>query len=49
MKIGPDYIPKFENLFPIKMFTIAGKKVPLPNIGYIWFLLGLMDSWGPHS
>lgn len=49
MKIGPDYIPKFENLFPIKIYTIAGKKIPLPNIGYIWFLLGLMDSWGPHS
>ena len=49
MKIGPDYIPKFENLLPIKIYTIAGAKVPLPNIGYIWFLLGLMDSWGPHS
>jgi len=21
----------------------------LPNIGYLWFLIGLADAWGPHS
>lgn len=51
---GPDYIPKFENLLPIKMFTFnkgkpTEKKIPLPNLGYVWFLLGLMDAWAPHS
>ena len=29
--------------------TFAGKKIPMPNIGYLWFLLGLMDAWAPHS
>jgi len=31
---------------------MAGVTLPelwLPNIGYIWFLLGLADAWGPHS
>lgn len=53
LKPGPDYIPNFENLLPIKSmtFTIDGEKkdIPLPNVGYLWFLLGLMDAWGPHS
>lgn len=46
---GPDYIPKFEDLLPIKVFTIDGQKVPLPNVNYLWFLLGLFDAWAPHS
>lgn len=52
---GPDYIPAFENLFPIKRYTnmaVNGETKPeiyLPNIGYIWFLLGLMDAWAPQS
>lgn len=53
---GPDYIPKFENLLPVKKFTnisIAGQTIIpemwLPNIGYIWFVLGLLDAWAPHS
>lgn len=46
---GPDYIPKFENLLPVKTFTINGKQIPAPNLGYVWFLLGLMDAWAPHS
>lgn len=51
---GPDYLPKFENLLPVKEFTF-GKGSPneqhiwLPNLGYVWFLLGLMDAWAPHS
>lgn len=49
LKAGPDYIPNFENLLPIKIMTFAGKKIPMPNIGYLWFLLGLMDAWAPHS
>lgn len=54
LKAGPDYIPNFENLLPIKTYTFEKgteneKQIPLPNIGYIWFLLGLMDAWGPHS
>ena len=53
LKGCPDYIPNFENLLPIKSmtFTIDGEKkdIPLPNIGYLWFLLGLMDAWAPHS
>lgn len=53
LKCGPDYIPNFENLLPVKMmtFTINGEKkdIPMPNIGYLWFLLGLMDAWAPHS
>lgn len=49
MKLGPDYIPNFENLLPIKTMTFSGKEVPMPNIGYLWFLLGLMDAWAPHS
>lgn len=52
---GPDYLPSFENLLPIKKYTnmtINGETKPevyLPNIGYIWFLLGLLDSWAPRS
>ena len=46
---GPDYLPKFENLLPIKTHTFNGQPIPLPNIGYIWFLLGLLDAWAPHS
>lgn len=46
---GPDYIPKFENLLPIKKFTFAGEEIWLSNLGYLWFLLGLFDAWGPHS
>lgn len=49
LKLGPDYIPNFENLLPIKSMTFSGKEVPMPNIGYLWFLLGLMDAWAPHS
>lgn len=54
LRCGPDYIPKFENLLPVKVFTFnKGKpneqKIHLPNLGYVWFLLGLMDSWAPHS
>ena len=49
LKGGPDYIPNFENLLPIKTMTFSGKDVPMPNIGYLWFLMGLMDAWGPHS
>ena len=50
LKGGPDYIPNFENLLPIKSqkLPIIGE-VPMPNIGYLWFLLGLMDAWAPHS
>lgn len=50
LKGGPDYIPNFENLLPIKSqkLPIVGE-VPLPNIGYLWFLMGLMDAWAPHS
>jgi len=50
---GPDYLPKFENLLPMmeKTYTVLGQKfsVQIPNIGYVWFLLGLMDAWAPHS
>ena len=52
---GPDYLPKFENLLPVKKYTnvsIANGTIPelwLSNIGYIWFLLGLIDAWAPHS
>ena len=46
---GPDYIPKFENLLPIKIFTFQGANIPLPNLGYVWFLAGLFDSWAQHS
>lgn len=53
MTYGLDYIPKFENMLPIKTHTynINGQdvKIPLPNIAYAWFLLGLADSWAPHS
>lgn len=49
LKGGPDYIPNFENLLPIKTMKFSGKEVPMPNIGYLWFLLGLMDAWAPHS
>lgn len=49
LKCGPDYIPNFENLLPIKSYKFAGQDVPLPNIGYLWFLLGLLDAWAPHS
>lgn len=50
LKGGPDYIPNFENLLPIKSqkLPVVGE-VPMPNIGYLWFLLGLMDAWAPHS
>ena len=54
LRCGPDYLPKFENLLPIKMYTF-GKgsdnevQIPLPNMGYVWFLLGLLDAWAPHS
>ena len=43
LSIGPDYIPAFENLFPVKT------RFPYVNICYLWFLLGLMDAWAPHS
>lgn len=43
LSIGPDYIPAFENLFPVKT------RFPYVNICYAWFLLGLMDAWAPHS
>lgn len=55
LKGGPDYIPKFENLLPIKKTTfivpIVGTELELylPNIGYLWFLMGLLDAWAPHS
>lgn len=49
LKGGPDYIPKFEDLLPFKTKTFQGDNVILPNIGYVWFLMGLMDAWGPHS
>lgn len=49
LSAGPDYLPKFENMLPIKEQTILGKKIPMPNIGYIWFLMGLADGWAPHS
>ena len=54
-KGGPDYMPSFENMFPIKKYTnmtIAGVTIPevwLPNIGYLWFLMGLLDAWAPRS
>lgn len=49
LRCGPDYIPKFENLLPVKMYTFQGKQIPLPNLGYVWFLMGLLDAWAPHS
>lgn len=49
LTVGPDYLPKFENLLPIKKFTIKNIDIWFPNIGYLWFLLGLADSWAPHS
>ena len=54
LRAGPDYLPKFENLLPIKTYTFNKgteneQQIPLPNIGYLWFLLGLMDAWAPHS
>lgn len=54
LRAGPDYLPKFENLLPIKMYTFKKGspdeiQIPLPNLGYVWFLLGLMDAWAPHS
>lgn len=49
MTYGLDYIPKFENLLPVKQFTFGETNVWLPNLGYVWFVLALMDGWGPHS
>lgn len=50
LKGGPDYIPNFENLLPIKTqkLPVVGE-IPMPNIGYLWFLMGLNDAWAPHS
>ena len=54
LRCGPDYLPKFENLLPTKTYTFGKgtnneQQITLPNIGYIWFLLGLIDAWAPHS
>lgn len=52
LTFGFDYVPKYENLFPVKKFTNwmgTGKNVKLPNIAYAWFLLALLDGWAPHS
>lgn len=49
LKGVPDYIPNFENLLPIKTMKFSGKDIPMPNIGYLWFLMGLNDAWAPHS
>lgn len=49
LRFGPDYIPAFENLLPVKAYTVNGDNVYLPNVAYIWFVLGLLDSWAPHS
>lgn len=49
MSAGPDYMPKFENMLPVKNQNIFGVDVPLPNIAYLWFLMGLADGWAMHS
>ena len=52
MKFGMDYLPSYENLFPVKKinnFMGTGKTVTLPNVAYVWYLLALLDGWAPHS
>lgn len=52
LTFGFDYLPKFENLLPVKKFKNwmgTGKNMVLPNIAYVWFILALLDGWAPHS
>lgn len=49
LSAGPDYLPKYENLLPVKKFIINNKEIWLPNVGYLWFIAGLADGWAPHS